>query len=33
MKADMKESAFYNTSWQLQYFPLFMNTDAGKREK
>lgn len=34
MKADMKESAFYNTPWQVQYFPLFMNTDAGeKRER
>lgn len=33
MKADMKESAFYNTSWQVQYFPLFMNTDAGKKRE
>lgn len=27
----MKESAFYNTSWQVQYFPLFMNAGAGKK--
>lgn len=33
MKADMKESAFYNTPWQVQYFPLFMNTDAGEKRE
>lgn len=31
MEVDMKESAFYNTSWQVQYFPLFMNSGAGKK--
>lgn len=29
----MKESAFYNTPWQVQYFPLFMNTDAGEKRE
>lgn len=31
MEVDKKESAFYNASWQVQYFPLFMNASAGKK--
>lgn len=27
----MKESTLYNTSWQVQYFSLFMNSGAGKK--
>lgn len=33
MEFDMKESALYNTSWQVQYFPLFMNAGAGKKKE
>lgn len=33
MEVDVKESAFYNTSWQVQYFPLFMNAGAGKKRR
>lgn len=32
MEFDMKESALYNTSWQVQYFPFFMNAGAGKKK-
>lgn len=31
MEFDVKESALYNISWQVQYFPLFMNAGAGKK--
>lgn len=31
MEFDMKESTLYNTSWQVQYFSLFMNAGAGKK--
>lgn len=31
MEFDMKESTLCNTSWQVQYFSLFMDSGAGKK--